>query len=101
MWNGGGLHVEDHRRFAFYDLSRNSFVDCLAIDYLAKALNDHCHTLATTDAHGLHAVGLVFPLKTIDEGCHDACTGHAEWVTKRNSTTVDVELVHWNSEVLC
>ncbi len=41
MWNGGGPHVENHRRLAFCDLSRNSFVDYLAIDYLAKALNDH------------------------------------------------------------
>ena len=41
MWNGGGPHVENHRRLAFYDLSRNSFVDRLVVDYLAKALNDH------------------------------------------------------------
>lgn len=60
----------------------------------AHALDDHRQALATTDTHGLHADVLVAGLQAVNQGGHDASTGHAEWVTKSNCSTVDVELVH-------
>jgi hypothetical protein len=73
---------------------------CLALqNCLVETLNDHGHTLTTTNAHGLHADGLAFVFEGVEEGRHDASTSHTEGVTERNTATLDVQLVPANAEV--
>ncbi len=55
-----------------------------------EALNNHRHTLATTDTHRLKADCLVGVLKTVDERAHDAGPGHTKWVTECNCSAVDI-----------
>ena len=60
----------------------------------AHALDDHRQALAATDTHGLHTNVLVADLQAVNQGGHDAGTGHTEWVTKSDCSTIDVQLVH-------
>src|SRR6476661_4582270 len=64
-----------------------------------QALDDHGHALAAADAHRLDAERLVRLLEAVDQGGHDAGTGHAERVTEGDRPTVDVELVVGDAEV--
>ena len=36
----------------------------------------------------------------MNQSGHDARTGHTEWVTKSDRSTVDIQFVHGNSEML-
>ena len=60
---------------------------CLTLqNCLVETLDDHGHTLTTTNAHGLHADGLAFVFEGVEEGRHDASTGHTRDASSRSTS---------------
>lgn len=57
-----------------------------------QALNNHRHTLAATDAHGLKPVATTAVVQRVEQCRHDACTGHSEGVPEGDCSTVHVQL---------
>src|SRR4029079_9837578 len=65
----------------------------------AQSLDDHCHSLSSTDTHRFESECLIGVLEPMDERCHDSGSGHAERMAERDRSTVHVELVHRDVEV--
>ena len=55
--------------------------------------------MTATDTHRFHPDGLTCALQSVDEGGHDARTGHAERVTKSDGAAMHVELVVIDTQV--
>ena len=63
------------------------------VDVLRQPLDDHRHSLAAADAHGLDAERLVVGRKVIQQRGGNPGSGHAERMPERDRATGDVELV--------
>src|ERR1017187_126919 len=65
-----------------------------------QPLEDHRHALATANAHGLQAEGIVVEPQAVQERRGEPGTGHPERVPDRDRPAVHVELVQVDAELL-
>src|SRR5579863_6388793 len=66
---------------------------------LGESLDDHGHPLAAAHAHRLQAEPLTLVLEGVEEGGHDAGTGHAEGVAEGDGAALHVELLPGDAEM--